>query len=429
MSLMNVYEFYKNDYARKFNMKIGIESDKLPVAIIALSTIGFFFTTLHEFYYESPIGFIRIFEFLGVGIWLACIGIYGGRFYHTGIFITCLAIVIFAHVIPLCFSLLVDSSAVYWNTVLGMPISMGMAIVFLYTFSSRGALLLCVCEYTLWIHLVFYYVQFLVFIGTGVVVDYLSLLGREQRMVGGDFTEDSLLRCAGLTGEPAAFALTVVILLAGVCWGSKKIPWVTLIATIGAVVSCFSAMGYFYLAMFSACFIAPRIKSFKVWFVGTLGGGIVAIIGGIIASAQIQKTYEKLVNFQESGSYQYRIGTFLSYVVEDFFGAMLGKGLGVMQLVTLQDGTYVGIGSSYSTILLSCGLVLGAFVFFFIWRLLRKSKVPMLACVFTFALFLGTNTPSQLIFWTWIFGLALICRSHYTRDNTGMVLYQGGVQC
>lgn len=394
-----------------------VSAPNVSMGLVVLSTLGFFFTTLHEFYYESPIGFIRIFEFLGVGFWVLCFGLYGGRFFHVGTFVACMVVVLFAHSIPLFFSLMDDSSAVYWNTVLGMPISMCMVIVFLYLFSSREALLLRVLKYTLYVHLCFFYFQFLAFVSTGTIVNYLFFLGREQRMIGGDFTEETSLRCAGLTGEPAAFALTVVILITSICWGSRKVPWLLLGVVCCSVLLCFSSMGYFYLMTFFACFIVPRVKSVKTWIVGGLLGGIVSIGVVFLASEQIQKTYDKLISFQESGSYQYRIGSFLSYVVEDFSDALFGNGLGVLQIVSLRDGTYVGAGSSFSTVLLSCGLILGIFVFLSIWRALRQNKVPVLACVFTFTLFLGTNTPSQLIFWTWIFGMALVCRARVDGDT------------
>lgn len=393
------------------------KSTDTPAGLVVFSTLGFFFTTLHEFYYESPIGFIRIFEFLGVGIWLLCVGLYGGRFSHVRALVSCMFVVLLAHFIPFFFSLMADSSAIYWNTVLGMPVSMSMALVFLYLFSSREMLLLHVLKYVLCAHLFFFYLQFLLFVSTGTIVNYLFFLGREQRMIGGSFTEESLLRCAGLTGEPAAFALTVVILIASICWGSRKIPWLLLAATCCSVLLCFSSMGYFYLMAFFACFVVPRVKSAKIWLIGGVFGAIIAILGAILASEQVQKAYDKLINFQESGSYQYRIGSFLSYVVEDFSGALLGKGLGVLQIVALRDGTYVGTGSSYSTILLSCGLILGTFAFLSIWGGLKKNNVPMLACVFTFVLFLGTNTPSQLVFWTWIFGVALVCRLRVDIDT------------
>ncbi len=410
---MNAF-FQENERpSQKFQ---SVNTPNVSTGLVLLSTLGFFFTTLHEFYYESPIGFIRIFEFLGVGFWILCFGLYGGRFSYVGTFVSCILVVVVAHLFPLFLSLMSDASAIYWNTVLGMPISMCMAVVFLYLFSRREALLLQVLKYTLYIHLFFFYLQFLMFVAIGTKVDYLAFLGREQRMIGGEFTEDTLLRCAGLTGEPAAFALTVVILFTSICWGSRKIPWFLLVTTYCSVLLSFSAMGYFYLMAFFICFVVPRVKSVKYWLIGSVLGAIVAIGGMTLAPEQIQNTYDKLINFQESGSYQYRIGTFLSYVVEDFSGALLGKGLGVLQGVSLRDGTYVGVGSSYSAILLSCGLVLGIFAFFAIWRVLKKNKVPMLARVFTFSLFCGTNTPSQLIFWTWIFGIALVCRGRAEKE-------------
>lgn len=379
---------------------------------------GLFFVTLHEFYYESPIGFIRIFEFLGVGVFLLGILIHGGKLFQCEKFLACMGLVLLGYLLPLMTVVISSSSSfIYWNTVLGMPISMCMAIVFLFSFSAQEQLLFDSYRFALIVHLFFFYFQFAIFVVTGTVLNYLAFLGREQRMIGGDFTEESLLRCAGLTGEPAAFSLTVVLLLAPLCWGGKRIPWKIAAASIVAVLLSFSAMGYFYLLCFAICFLFPVLKSFKIWisiFSGVLSIGVLSFF---LASEQIFRTYEKLVNFQDSGSYQYRIGTFLSYVISDPWGSLWGEGLGVQKGLAIADGTLVGSGSTYSTVFLSCGLLLGTGIFLLIWKTMRRSFVPKLACIFIFATFMGTNTPSQLWFWISIFGLAIICYHRFKNTN------------
>lgn len=384
---------------------------------LLVTTIAFFFTTISEFYYESPIGFLRIFEFLGVGIFIVFIFFSHGNFFQVKSFIFCMLSMLMAHMLPLWIALLTDPTPVYWNTVVGMPMSMAMTCIFLYVFSHRETLFLSACKYTLYIHLFFYYVQFLVFLGTGTVFNYLNFLGREQRMIGGSFREDTLIRCAGLTGEPAAFSIVIMTLVSIVCWGEKKVPWLLFSVAIIAVLLSFSAMGYFYIAAFFFCFFAPKIKSIKTWLgilIGGISGSAVAVA---LASDQIRQTYEKLLNFQESGSYQYRIGTFISYAMEDFDGALFGRGLGTQREVLLSDGLSVGAGATYSTVFLSCGLLLGGLAFFSIFHTLRRNSVPISACVFTFALFMGTHTPSQLCFWAWIFGLALVCRARMRQEQ------------
>lgn len=388
-------------------------------SLVFMASTAFFFTTIPAFYYESPIGILRVFEFLGMAIFVFAIFLNSGCFFRVRDYILCMLVMLVAHFIPLWIVLMTDPLPVYWNTVIGMPLSMVLTCVFLYVFSRRERLFLKACKCALYVHLAFFYVQFIARFGLGVTLDYLTFMGLEQRMIGAKINGDLGMRCAGLTSEPAAFALVAMTLLAIVCWGSEKTPWKLLSATILAVLFSFSAMGYFYLSAFFFCFFGPQIKSPKIWIGIVVSALVIAVAAMLIVPEQVNITYEKLKNFQENPSYRARVGGFFSYVCEDFSGALRGNGLGLPKEITLSDGDFVKAGSTYSTIFLSCGLLLGGLAFFSIWRTLRKSAVPILACVFVFALFMGTHTPSQLFFWTLVFGMALVCRSRIRNTRNG----------
>ena len=117
---------------------------------------------------------------------------------------------------------------------------------------------------------------------------------------------------------------------------------------------------------------------------------------------KVEYLYEKISNFTESGSFNYRIGnTFDDLFSFTQFKMLFGVGLGNIDVIYNK-------GSTYSVVFIEQGLFYGGLFFISIFFLLRSFKVRYYNIFYIFILFFGTYTFSQFQFWFLIISVSII---------------------
>ncbi|WP_410877813.1 hypothetical protein [Myroides sp. DW712] len=361
-----------------------------------------FFGSLLSFYFPS-LGGIRIFDFVSLFLLFFCFKKKRLRFVRNlninifflffGMFIS----------ISFIISILNNAVDIHIPRIVGTYIAILYALLFFSFFSNNVKGLVVGIKYTVYLHATFFYIQFLLFNIAGHYVDLIQpITGNSSRNMGGKFNIDTAIRASGLYSEPASYSLFILTFMSIYIYFKKKVNTIDVIVLTSVLLSM-SSSGLVYLIVFILVFFFYYSK-FNIW--RKLGiFSLIACMGLFVINSKIidfDYIFNKTVNYEESGSYQYRVGN-TNKVQEslDDWQVVLGIGYANMDI---KDNK----GSTYSALFIEQGYLLGFMFLFALFILLYSFKTDLGIIAYIFLLLLGTHSFSQIQFWIWILSILII---------------------
>ncbi len=181
------------------------------------------------------------------------------------------------------------------------------------------------CRITLWLHLIFFYVQLTLFLGFGQAIDFMEpITGEAQRVFGGVYELPFIgrfIRPAGLNNEPGTFVNVTFLLFlldkvlkpAGLRGG-----WAVNVCVFTAVAFSFSVFGYVFLVVVAVILAAKNL-------VRSLA--ILAVLGILFAAIYQFYLYERFAGAADGGL-GFRIAVLqLFFAPENWWNLALGFGV------------------------------------------------------------------------------------------------------
>ena len=381
------------------------------IKIVNLGLSFVFFGSLSAFYFPSFFG-LRLFEFLCLFLLLFIIKPSSKLRFKSNDYI--ILFYFFLFILYATFSLLISytngSSKIYLNQYFGIYFTLFISFIFFNKLKNRPNYLINAIKFCLYIHVTFFLIQFFSFYLFGYYIDFIKpITGEVQRNIGGIFEGLNAIRPSGLYGEPASYSLNIIIFNFIILSHERKISLLTYLSLLTVILSL-SASGFIYLIFFLIYYLINSNAKSKIILV--LSSFLISIILIAFFDDIFNYNYliEKILTFNESSSYQYRIGAAFSDLSKfDTISMLFGVGLGNQEFLYSK-------GSTYSMVLIEQGYLLGSAFFISIFYLLKYFKVEIFTIAFIFIMFFGTHTFSQYQFWFFI--LSIIILSNYRNEQT-----------
>jgi hypothetical protein len=375
-----------------------IEEQKLKISHVLL----IFFSTLLSFYFPS-LGGIRIFDFISFFILIYLTNTYFPE--NKKQKIIGLYFLLFALFIIISFFVGIFNSGIdlYLFKFLGTFFTIAYSIIFFIFFEKKQNILLKAINITVYLHALFFYLQFFIFYLLGTQIDFIKpITGNDSRNIGGQFNLDTSLRFSGLFGEAATYSLFILSLMLIVLIAKKKLNVFDFIVLLSIPLST-SASGTVYLMFFIAIyFIFYNRTSYGKKIIQIITLSIILTSAISFDLLKVDYLKEKIAGFEESSSYQYRIGN-TNKVMADFTDSQIMFGIGYANMDIVENK-----GSTYSILMVEHGIILGGLFLLSILFLLSYFKVKYYIVFFVFLLFLGTHSFSQIQFWVWILSICIL---------------------
>src|SRR5690606_35676414 len=267
-----------------------------------------FFGSLLSFYFVA-LGGVRIFDFLSLFILIYSISILKRKIMiNKKIFFYFLFFSFFI-LTSVIVSLINDVINIHLPRLLGTIVTIFYSLLFCAYYFNRIESLIIGIKYTIYFHTIFFYIQFVLFNVFKIYVDFIEpITGNSSRNIGGRFNLDSSIRASGLYSEPASYSLFILTLMSIYIYYKKSISFFDLLVLISVLFSM-SASGLVYLGVFVLVFFfyySNKSIFFKLKiFITTL-----FLISFVYKVQFIDFEYvvDKVMNYEDSGSYQYRVG-------------------------------------------------------------------------------------------------------------------------
>lgn len=364
-----------------------------------------FLGSLLSFYFKN-LGGIRIFDFISMGLLLFLILKRKIKFPNDKKLINfCVFFTLFIS-ISFIVSIINKAINIYIPKVLGTYIAIVYLLLFYSYFNKNFKGLITGIKYTIYIHCIMFYFQFIMFNLFGKYIDLiLPITGNSSRNIGGQFNLDSAIRASGLYSEPASYSLFILSFMSVYIYYKRRITFIDLFVLLTVLLSM-SASGLVYLFVFIIIFYFYYSKYTVIKKATYLFTGIF-VFSAITFSKVIDfdYVYNKVVNYEESGSYQYRVGN-TDKVLQNLSEYQLAFGIGYGNQDINENK-----GSTYSSLYISHGYILGTIFLVAIFLLLFSYKTNIGIIAFVFVLFFGTHSYSQIQFWSWIISILLVSKN------------------
>lgn len=297
---------------------------------------------------------------------------------------------------------------------IGFILSPAYFLLLVGFYRDRITLLIKHLKVVLAIHLFFYYLQLFVFLFFDYIIDYLYIITHEpQRTIGGIYTKETIIRTSGLFNEPASYSIFAVSMLLCLLFYNKKLSILKLLAIFSVILS-FSASGIMFLGVLLV-FIYLK-KSFftkklllKISIIG------VTIIGTNIyfeGEKVFERVTNKILNFQNSTSFQYRVGNLFS-VLDDLniYQKLFGIGFGNLTISR-------NLGSFLSQFLIQSGIVFSILFTLLFYKIVKSYKLPKKIMIIIFILSLSTQAINHLITWYFLACILVISHNKFYENST-----------
>jgi hypothetical protein len=281
-------------------------------------------------------------------------------------------------------------------------------------YTHRVKLLVKHLKVVLAIHLFFFYLQLFTFLIFDYTIDFIEFITHEpQRTIGGIFTKHTIIRSSGLFNEPASYSIFVVSMLLCLLFNNKKITFLMLVAIMSVVLS-FSASGIMFLVVLIVLVFIKKSFFIKNLLI-KISVVIVALVGINIYFGE-KRVFEvftsKLLNFQDSTSFQFRIGKIFDVFGDlNLYQKLFGLGFGNLSIGS-------NLGSFLSQFLVQSGLVF-SFLFISLFYIIAKNyKLPKRIIFIVIVLSLSTQAINHLITWYFLASLLIISYNKFYENST-----------
>lgn len=343
---------------------------------------------------------LRIFDFIGVGlllswlIWKLCVNFRGIpiRKYDSQqlglIIVWCLVYSVVG----------VIESTENLKPITG--VLMGVAVFsFFYTIKLDFASIKKVIEIIIVIHAFYLIFQYLYYHNSGIIVNLSELLGGEEPRA-----LSSIFRPTGLFLEPAAYSVSMMMLLAVRIKNVKSFDAITFLA-LGTIFFTLSLWGFIANIIFLLMF-ARKNTIFFVVIAFSISTIILFSIGSDLISAA-DSPLVRITSIADDSSGNARFGGLFNNSTYNITAIQywLGKGI---------SNDYLDFGSSGLAFIMSAGGLLGTGIFIFLLITLIPSGRKFVSLVFI--LLFMTSAPIMTTMFCW-FWLALMTRKFENGKN------------
>jgi len=215
----------------------------------------FFLMTLNSFYFES-LG-MAVFSIFSALLSVPLIGLYRIGFKH---YMKLPYIILFVVFFISLIGIFPHSEYVLVSRIPYFLLFIPVIFLSSYLLNEQKEMLFKILKISLIIHLLFFFVQFTVFYGTGIFIDFIEpVTGVAQRSLGGNYeinsAGDKLIRAAGLFNEPGTFATFIFLIFSLKKYlemqlkGTSKLSFLD-IMTLASVFLSFSVFGLVFCFVF-----------------------------------------------------------------------------------------------------------------------------------------------------------------------------------
>lgn len=302
----------------------------------------------------------------------------------------------------------------YLFSYIGFVLSPMYLLLLVGFYKERIDLLIKHLKWVLGIHLFFFYLQLSVFLVSGHIIDFLEIITNEpQRTIGGIYTKETIIRTVGLFNEPASYSIFANSMLLCLLVFNKRITLLVGL-TILSIILSFSASGIMFLAVVLLfTFIKKSFLTKNVMLKTVILFFGVVIIKFFFKETRVYEVFtEKIANFQQSPSYQYRIGNVFSEFGDlNIYQKVFGIGFGNL---TVNEN----LGSFFSQFIIQSGvLFITVFSLLFYW-LFRRYKLKSNIIAIILILGLSTQVINHLITWYFMACILVISYNKYYENSS-----------
>lgn len=362
--------------------------------------IGSFLISLNSYYFAS-IG-IPIVPVAGGFVLIAALALVRARYTTSeSISVDDLVIPGVLVIVPLVNSIVAGLSetsliAYSYKTMLGYALGV-LAFFSLAACRDFKLPLLRVFHWIVIVHLTAFYVQFVMFIVRGRVVDFIGpITGEVSRMEGGGLT-----RFTGLWVEPEMYATFAFGCLV-VRQASNQFRFrIVDLLLVGSIVLCQSATGYGLIAMYGCVYVIYNLHRPK-YIIGVVVCLAICAAIVVFANIDVREVYYRLRYPLDDQSGAVRFGGLGDYLQHaTWVQMMLGSGVGsYAALMTGHNGAFSAlVGFGLVGVTLWCAAIL------IVFRATRGSMRGLICWAVT----LGAEPQQTWVYWWWILGLLAIC--------------------
>ena len=284
-------------------------------------------------------------------------------------------------------------------------------------FKKRKEILIKILKSVLKFHLFFFYVQLFSFYLFGIQIDYLEFVTNEpQRIIGGVYSSDTMIRPCGLSNEPASYAIFVVSMIFCLLTANKKITKLIIAASVSVILS-FSASGVMFLSVIYMIMYWDRIFSIKNCIIFTISAIVVFFLFYkygyyFFNESVIDYFIYKIQNFQESTSYKVRFGNVFSEFsnltsVQKYFGTGFGN-------IIIENN----LGSFLSQFIIQSGILFFVSLSIVFFRIFKSFNVKIKSILIMILLSLSTHFINHIVTWYFLSIILIIEYNKYNENNT-----------
>lgn len=304
-------------------------------------------------------------------------------------------------------SIINQAEIIYIPRILGSYFTVAYSILFYSYFVNRIDRLAIALKYTIYIHAIFFYIQYISFHLAGIYIDFVKMItGNDSRNIGGIFNLNTSIRASGLYSEPATYSLFILSLMSAFILYKRRMNYIDCIILMSIILSA-SASGIIYLSVFIVVYfiLYSNLSWLKKTVISISFASVLLFFN--LTFIESDYLYNKIYNFEKSGSFQYRIGN-ISKDVDSlpFFKQLFGIGYANLD-------ASVDKGSTFSSLFIEHGYILGGFFLLILLVFLIKNHVRWYILAYIALLFMGTHTFAQIQFWIWILSIAIISNYIY----------------
>jgi hypothetical protein len=294
----------------------------------------------------------------------------------------------------------------YIPTLLGALL--GPIFLFLFInidFPSKNELLRNI-KNVLIIHLIFFYLQLIIYYSTGFKLDFLFYITGEMSRNDAYGVISDFFRPSGLLNEPATYSLFVFGFSTIYFWGLKKIDFVLILANISLLLS-FSASGII-LFLLLLVIVFTEYFPYKILIIIVLLITFVLITFNYYFSENIFVVYfqNRFMNGLDSdGSASQRFSSaYQIFLNSNIKNKILGYGIGYTP-----PGLDTAVGSGLSSHLISFGILFNLIILLIFHSLFKNVQFKFL---FFFLIMLTTSMTYNVLHY-WLFISLIIIISKY----------------
>ncbi|WP_430615318.1 hypothetical protein [Flavobacterium sp. JP2137] len=379
-----------------------------------LEILVIFFGSLLSFYFPVLYN-LRVFDFVSFAILLFLVNQRKNNIYIGNTIKSFFLLFTIFIVLSFLVSILNKAVEIHLPRIIGTFFAIIFSILFYGYFKNRVSKLIIGIKYTIYIHAIFFYIQFLLFFLLKQYVDFIKpITGNVSRNIGGSFNLDSAIRSSGLYSEPASYSLFILSLMSAYILYKKRIDLIDFIVLFSVILSA-SASGTVYLIAFIFVYFiiySNTALTKKVYFASLVTLGAFFFIG--LDYIKVDYLFEKIINFEDSGSYQYRIGN-TNEVLSELTDLQQYFGVGYANMDIKGDK-----GSTYSALFIEHGYILGGFFMVIILSFFISHHIKIPILFYVLLLFMGTHTYAQIQFWIWILSIAIISTNLYNNERKNL---------